>query len=166
MFLQRSISACAIQGVTIVALFVSPIMASGQSVGATDKDGDPRTASKIAIFGVSALPDSQRAVVYLRTRQHPSIVVVTRVQGGNASDLAAGYEAALKLVRSPGLNAALSRPDPTQMRVIVKQSDVARISATQKTAFAAYYGYLVKAPQHRSLPGIGEGQLIYIDKRR
>jgi hypothetical protein len=146
------------------SMLLSPLVADAQSSQGEEQERDPRTTTKVAFLAVADLPSDQRAVVYLRPKAEPSVVVVTRSHLGSSADLAAGYEAALKVVRSRHMaNANFSEGTPL-MRIVLGPSDVPALSDAQRKAFDTYRGYLKNAASKR-LDGIGEGHFMYISKR-
>jgi hypothetical protein len=148
-----------------LSLLLLPFTAApAQSSRDDERENDPRTTTRIAVLAVSDLPADQRAVVYLCPRAQPSVVIVTRADGASSADLAAGYETALKLVRSQKMRGADLSQGTQLLRVVLGPANVSTLSAGQQSAFDGYRANLRNAPRMK-LPGIGEGRLLYIAKR-
>jgi hypothetical protein len=129
-----------------------------------DHDDDPRTARTIAVLGVSTLPDDQRAIVYIRPHQRPSIAVVVRDGGGTAADLAAGYETALRMVKSDVVQHPKPGQESAQLRAVIGRSDVRALSPEQNAAYSRSLDHLAHSP-HMQVSGIGDGKLLHIKRR-
>jgi hypothetical protein len=125
---------------------------------------EPQSTRFVTVLGVATLPPDQRAVVYARPHSFPALLVVMRAKDGTAEDLAAGYEAALRMIGPNGPKHGKPVDPQAQMRTVIGPSAVRPLEDARRDAFARYVAHLARS-NDVTVDGIGTGPLLRIAKR-